>query len=321
VGKAAAAAALALAATVGCERGLGGLFMRNAPAVDQAIGALDAGDASAAVSLLASYLSTGECEAGNIGTPDGVRTKHNAGFDLGLGLFRIAEQFGRRFGEEEDFGEAGASPEEEARLAQRREQVDCALRIVRIAAADPSVPIDLRARANYLAGNLEFLRREYRSAVEAYELALKLIPGLPDDAGDGIGRDAAFNRAIALRREQEQKDRPDASPDSPPPDAPPPDAGEDSNQGDSQNDDDQQGDSGKNQDPPQPDAGKNDEDQEQSGPDAGAPDQPPPEPEQQSPSVNQDERILDMLEQAPTLQQQDAKNRALQGRGSFMEDK
>jgi Ca-activated chloride channel homolog len=319
---AATAALLALAAIAGCERGIGNPFMRNAPTVEEAITALDAGDAAAAATLLQTYLSTGECEAGNIGTPDSVRTKHNAGYDLGLALFRIAEQFGRRFGEEESFGEAGPSPEEEAKLAQRRDQVDCALRIVRIAAADPSVPIDLRARANYLAGNLEFLRREYRSAVEAYELALKLIPGLPDDAGDGIGRDAAFNRAIALRREQEQKDRPDAAPDSPPPDAPPPDAGQDGERGDSGNDDDEQGDSGKNQDPPQPDGGK-DEDDENSGPDAGAPDagNQQPEPEQQSPSVNQDERILDMLERAPTLQQQDAKNRALQGRGAFMEDK
>ena len=40
-----------------------------------------------------------------------------------------------RFGEEESFGEAGATPEEEAKLAQRREQVDCALRIVRLVAA------------------------------------------------------------------------------------------------------------------------------------------------------------------------------------------
>jgi Ca-activated chloride channel family protein len=317
-----AAALLAVLTAFGCERGLGGVFMRNAPAVDDAITALDAGDASAAIGLLAAYLETGQCEGGNIGTPDSVRTKHNAGFDLGLGLFRIAEQFGRRFGEEEAFGEAGASPEEEANLAQRREQIDCALRIVRIAAADLSVPIDLRARANYLAGNLEFLRREYRSAVEAYELALRLIPGLPDDAGDGIGRDAAYNRAIALLREQEQKDRPDASPDSS--DKPPPDAGEDSNRGDSGNEDpEQNGDSGKKQDPSQPDGGKNDDDQQNSGPDAGPPDAgaPPPEPEPQSPSVNQDERMLDMLERAPTLQQQDAKNRALQRRGATMEDK
>ena len=224
---------------IGCERGIGNVFMRNAPAVDEAITALDAGDAAAAVALARKPIfPPGNARPATSGRRTACAAKHNASFDLGLGLFRIAEQFGRRFGEEEDFGEAGASPEEEAKLAQRREQVDCALRIVRIAGADPSVPIDLRARANYLAGNLEFLRREYRSAVEAYELALRLIPGLPEDAGDGIGRDAAFNRAIALRREQEQKDKPDASPDSPP-DAPPPDAGEDSNRGDSGDEDDE----------------------------------------------------------------------------------
>jgi hypothetical protein len=101
--------------------------MRNAPAVDEAITALDAGDAGAATTLLQTYLSTGECEAGNIGTPDGVRTKHNAGYDLGLALFRVAEQFGRRFGEEESFGEAGPTPEEEAKLAQRRDQMPSSL--------------------------------------------------------------------------------------------------------------------------------------------------------------------------------------------------
>jgi len=321
--RAAAAAALSFLVALGCDR-LTDPFMRHAPPVDQAIVALDAGDASAAVDLLSQYLTTGKCEGGNIGTPDNVHQKHNASFDLGLGLFRIAEQFGRRFGEEESFGDAGPTPEEEARLAQRRDQIDCALRIVRLAAADPAVPIDLRARANYLAGNLEFLRREYASAVKAYDLALQLIPGLPGDAGDGIGRDAAYNRALALLREQEQKDK---KKDAAPPDAPPPDAGADSERGDSgngdkndKNDKNDKQDSGKNQD--QPDSGKND-DQDKSGPDGGPPerDKPPPEPERQSPSVNQDERILDMLERAPTLQQHDARNRALQGRGTTMEDK
>src|SRR5262249_41658077 len=111
-----------------------------------------------------------------------------------------------------------------ARLAARREEVECALRIVRLIAADTSVPIDLRARADYLAGNLEFLRREYRSAVSAYDLALRLIPGLPEAAGgDGIGRDAAWNRAIALKRIEDEENRRDASADAPhdsPEDAP-----------------------------------------------------------------------------------------------------
>ena len=53
----------------------------------------------------------------------------------------------------------------------------------------------------------EFLRAKYEEAVKEYDLALTLVPGLFEEAGgDGIGRDAAWNRAIALRRIEEQKD-------------------------------------------------------------------------------------------------------------------
>src|SRR5262249_21289085 len=113
---AAATAAVALFTSFGCQT-IDELFTRHAPVVDQAISTLDAGDAGAAVSLLEEYLSTGKCESGNIGTPDSVRNRNNAGFDLGLGLFRIAEQFGHRFGDEERAGDAGTTPGEEARLA------------------------------------------------------------------------------------------------------------------------------------------------------------------------------------------------------------
>ena len=47
---------------------------------------------------------------------------------------------------------------------------------MRIVAADASLPIDLRARAFYLAGNLEFLRGDYESAVKSYDASLELIP-------------------------------------------------------------------------------------------------------------------------------------------------
>jgi Ca-activated chloride channel family protein len=324
--RAAAAAAAALCSLVliaGCERGLDGLFVRNAPAVDDAIEALDAGDAGAAVGLLEDYLSTGTCSGGNIGTPDGVRTRPSASFDLGLGLFKIAEQFGRRFGEEQLFADAGMTPEEEARLAARSEQVECALRIVRLIGADVSVPIELRARAHYLAGNLEFLRREYRSAVAAYDLALRLIPGLPEDAGDAIGRDAAWNRAIALRRIEEQErdsgqdGSPDAAPDAQNQDDAAQDSRSDSARGDgsdpSQNQDNDAGSDAESQS--QPDAGAS------GGPDAAPEPQPQPQQQQQQPSVSQDENMLDMLERAPTLQQHDARTKALQRQGRGMEDK
>ncbi|HXK19964.1 MAG TPA: hypothetical protein VNG33_19270, partial [Polyangiaceae bacterium] len=180
-----------------------------------------------------------------------------------------------------------------------------------------SVPIDLRARAFYLAGNLEFLRGDYESAVKGYDASLELIPGFPLDAGaDGIGRDAAYNRAIALARiEDKKKDAgPDAAPDSGQPDSGPPDGGEPPDGGKNDKKDN------KDKDEPDggpPDAGKPNQPQ---NPDGGPPDagkQPEPQPDQkqpQSPPKNQDERMLDMLERAPSVQQQDAKNKALTGR-------
>jgi Ca-activated chloride channel family protein len=310
---------------VGCAKQRNELWMRNAPAVDQAIADYDAGDAGSAVNVLEDYLATGKCEQSNIGAPDSVRTKPSAAFDLGLGLFKLGERYGRRFGEDEPVGDAGKSPEVEAAKEKRSSEVECALRIVRIVAADPSVPIDLRARAFYLAGNLEFLRADYESAVKGYDASLELIPGFPVDGGaDGIGRDAAYNRAIALARiEDKKKDAgpdspPDASPDSGEPDAGKPDSGEpDSGPPDSgkPDDKDQQQDAGD-------DAGKPDQPR---APDAGPPDagqEPEPKPQQEPPSPpkNQDDRMLDMLERAPSVQQQDAKNRALTGR-SRTEDK
>jgi Ca-activated chloride channel family protein len=308
---------LALAGLVlGCAKERNRLWMRNAPAVDQAIAAYDAGDAGAAVSLLAEYLATGKCEQGNIGAPESVRSKPNASFDLGLGLFKLGEQYGQRFGEEAPAGDGGLSPEDQAAKDKRGSEVECALRIVRIIASDRAVPVDLRARAFYLAGNLEFLRGDYESAVKGYDASIELIPGLPEDGGDGIGRDAAYNRAIALSRIEDQKK--DAGPDAPPdapPDADQPDSGEpDSGQPDGGGKDDA-GDDKKDEPDAGDDGGKQDQPQ---GQDAGPPDagkQPEQkQPQAQQPSQNQDERMLDMLERAPSVQQQDAKNRSLTGR-------
>jgi Ca-activated chloride channel homolog len=301
---------------VGCAKERSQLWMRNAPVVDEAIAAYDGGDAGAAVSLLEQYLATGKCEQGNIGAPESVRSKPNAAFDLGLGLFKLGEQYGQRFGELEPPGDAGKNPEAEAAKEKRSSEVECALRIVRIVAADQSVPIDLRARAFYLAGNLEFLRGDYESAVKGYDSSLALIPGLPLDGGaDGIGRDAAYNRAIALARIEDEKK--DAGPDAPPdasPDSGPPDGGEPPDSGEQQPDGGDKKDEPQDQDAGPPDAGKNDQPQDQ---DAGPPDagkQPEPKPKPQEQPKNQDESMLDMLERAPSVQQQDAKNRSLTGR-------
>jgi Ca-activated chloride channel family protein len=312
---------------VGCAKQRNELWMRNAPAVDEAIAAYDAGDAGQAVSLLEQYLATGKCDQGNIGTPESVRSKPSASFDLGLGLFKLGEQYGKRFGEEEaTTGDAGKSPEEEAAHQKRSSEVECALRIVRIVAADQTVPLDLRARAFYLAGNLEFLRGDYESAVKGYDASLELIPGSPADAGgDGIGRDAAYNRAIALARiEDKKKDagpdaQPDASPDSGDPDGGQPDSGDQQPDG-GKDDKPDGGKDDKQNEPDEKDAGddggKQNQPQDQDGgpPDAGQPPEPKPNPQQQAPSQSQDERMLDMLERAPSVQQQDAKNRSLTGR-------
>jgi Ca-activated chloride channel family protein len=314
---------VAAALILSCSKPGSSIFERHSPAVDEAISAFDAGDAGAAVSLLETYLSTGKCEKGEIGLPEPVRTRPNASFDLGLGLFKLAEQFGRRFGEEDVDPDAEAPGADEL-SSKRSAEVDCALRLMRAIAGDATVPAELRARAYYLAGNLDFLRKDYRTAVKSYDAALKLVPALPPDAGDSVGRDAAHNRSIALRRIKEEDDRKDAEPpDAGPPDAGEPDAGEpDAGPPDAG---DQEQDGGAPE--PQPDAGPpdsgNDGDQQQKAP----PEQPQPSPDAPEPQpaprqdANQDDRILEQLERAPTVQEHDAKNRALTGRTSGMEDK
>ncbi|WP_437276239.1 tetratricopeptide repeat protein [Sorangium sp. So ce375] len=310
-------------------------FERNAPAVDQAIRDLDAGNLESAEQALESYLGTGPCSDAGIGLPDSVRQKPNGSFDLGLTLFHLAERYGHRFGDEEL---ADGGPEQEQNDALRGIEIDCAQILLKAIGADPSVPADLRARARYLSGNLEFLRQKYEDAVTYYDQALAIIPGILEEAGgDGVGRDAAWNRAIALRRIEDQKDAapPDAEPDAPPdaePDAPPdaePDAGDDGGDQDAGDDggDQDAGDDGGDQD-----AGNDGGDQDQSpdagpqdqAPDAGSPEQPEPpreQPQQQPQTGRQDDRILDQLEEAPTYQEQEAKNKAGMRRGRGMEDK
>lgn len=295
-------------------------FDRDAPEVNQAIGALDAGALDEAAALLASYLGTGPCAAEGFGVPDRVRERSSASFDLGLVLFGIGERFGRPFGEEAPATQQPEPEQQDPASVQRSAQIDCALLVVRAIAAEPKVPIELRARAQYLAGNLEFLRGKYEDAVRFYDEALTLIPGVPEDAGtDGIGRDVAHNRAIALRRIEDQKD---AGPDAAPPDAD--DGGDDA--GDDGGDDggaDASPDGGDGGDTG--DAGSDAGGQDGGDNDGGDGQQPPPEaqrPEPQPPEdVRDDERMLEQLEEAPTYQEQEAKNRARGRRGREMEDK
>ena len=80
---------------------------------------------------------------------------------------------------------AGGSKDDPAaqQLAElRNTDVECGLRIILAVASEPDVPLDLRARAHYLAGNLEFLRKGYAEAVRHYDETLKITPGLVADA-------------------------------------------------------------------------------------------------------------------------------------------
>jgi hypothetical protein len=293
----AASLLVALASLAGCAWDPSRPFDRDAPLVKEAIGDLDAGDAGSAATRLEEYLSTGECKDGIIGTPESLKRRSDGTLDLGLALFRIGEQYGHRFGEEETT--QGVT---EALRAKRHAQIECARRVVQAIAEDDAVPGDMRARAHYLSGNLAFLDGDYEDAVTAYDRTLVLTPAEPD-SGDAVGRDAAFNRAIALRRIDDKKD---AGPDSGPQDGSSdasrePDGGRDGGQ-------DAAKDSGGG-DGSSPSGGQD------GGQDAGSPQTPPDggqEPPREAgaappPSVDEDQRMLDQLENAPTLQQEEAK--------------
>jgi hypothetical protein len=272
-------------------------FDREAPPVQAALRDLDAGDAGAAVAALEDYLSTGTCKDGNIGTPDGLKKRPDGTYDLGLSLFRMGERFGRRFGEEEI--EAGVTGD---MRDQRHAQVECARRLVEIVAADPATPPELRPLARYLEGNLAFLDGAYEDAVRAYDQALVLAPGVVD-GGEEVGRDAAYNRAIALRRIEDRKDAaaPDASRDGASSDASSGDSGNGGpKDGSTAGPDGSKGGEDGGRDASQQPQDRPDAEPPESHPDAGAP---PPPPQ----GTNEDERMLDQLENAPTLQQEEAR--------------
>ena len=315
---------LLLPALPGCEsQAVDRVFTRHAPKVDEAIEALESRDAGAAQKHLTTYLGIAPCQEGSIGASAALAERAEASFDLGLALFQIGERFGARFGE--DPGQAQDNPQ---LLAQRSAEVACALSVVQQLVARPALPIELRAQAHYLLGNLEFLRREYEAAVVGYDHALGLIPGDDADGALAVGRDAAHNRALALRlaEENKPKDPPDAGPPPPgdggsPPEDPPPSDGGKSDSKDPQSDSEQKDDpkqpppeEQKEQDPqqdPESKDGKQPEPapQESSEGQEGK-DSPPPQP--RSPSLSQDDKMLDELERAPTVQQEAA--RAQRGR-------
>jgi Ca-activated chloride channel homolog len=311
------------------------VFTRHSPDVDDAISAFEGHDAGAAERQLSGYLGLAPCREGTINASPALADRAQASFDLGLVLFRIGEKFGRRFGED-----PGKAQEDAHLLAKRSGEVACATSVVRELVGRGTLPIDLRAQAYYLLGNLEFLRREYEAAVSSYDHALTLVPGDDAPTALGVGRDAAHNRALALRLRDESKPPPppDAGPPQPgdggtPPDEPPPhsDAGKNQPKDDKGDQDKDKKDKQDQKDEPkddqqdQEDQKKPEQEQSQNDDDKGK-DQPSPQDQQQKPeqkeqksapppqtlSLSQDDKMLDQLERAPTVQQEAA--RAQRGR-------
>lgn len=277
-----------------------------APAVDQALEILDAGDASAAAGALAAYLDSNQCEQGQIAISKALEEKARAGLDLSLVLFRIAESYGQRFTDDQR-NEQGPPP------GERSDHVSCALAVAR-ALGDAGTPLD-RARAAFVEGNLLFFNGAYKEAVLAYDRALILAP--PSEGDDtSMGADVAFNRAIALKRSKEE---PDAGPDGGGDDASSDAASNDAASADSSapsdasNDDNADSSSPEqpDADTPPPDSGTPPPEHEDAGAseDAGAPPPPPPPEEMDDaglglPPPEALDRLLDELERAPTVQQE-----------------
>ncbi len=291
-----ALALFALPIVVACSWDPRRPFEREAPAVREAIHEYESDAAPAAADLLQTYLSTGACAEGNIGTPDTLKERREGTYDLSLALFRIAEQYGAKFGEDPPPSPAGMPEAPNATPGgDRAANIECALRVVRRIATDRDGAALLRARARYLEGNLLFLDGKFKEAVTAYDASLTLVPATASDSGAAeIAANAAWNRAIAKRRaEEEDEKKKDAGGDGGQ------DASPDSGNGDGGKKD-QEPDAGKN-----PDGGGNDKNND---PDKKN-DPPPPSSSQQpqQPPPRSDDRLLDQLENAPTVQQEVAK--------------
>ena len=307
-----------LVAAVACDFDARKPFERWSPEVDRAIGELDAGKPEAATGRLAPYVAASGCDGGAMAVL-GAGDAGNATFDLALGLFKLAEAYGRRFEDPVIVHDGGPTPEEKQLALLRGDQIDCARASLDAILAHP-LPPELEARARYLRGNLAFLDRSWQPAIDDYDKALKIIPGLPPDAGDAIGADAAWNRALALRHKDED-DKRDAGQDADADSDGPSEAGDapqDSTEdrGDAPNDSPDEGgkDAGQDAGPDGSggedagpdgggkDGGKDDDKGKDGGSeDAGAPPQP---------TTSQDDRMLDQFEQAPTWQKEEAKARA-----------
>lgn len=345
------AAVLLALGSLGCAD-FDSLFIRESPVVNDAIEALRANKQTEATQILTKYLETGACDAGVIGAGERARRLGDASLDLGLALAGAFPPSGKGAGgapapaaSAPSAAPPSASPPSGLPSAapptvdpEVSARIDCALRVLSPIAENVDLSSDLRARAHYLMGNLELSRDGFQAAIDAYDRAIVLAPGLPEKTGDAIGRDIAKNRAVAQRRlqeeeerkkkEEEQKQDQPKDPEDQPQDQDQKDQGDQGQDQKDQADQDQKpGDQGQDQKDPgdqgqkpgeQPspsDAGDDQEAPKDDGSSAGdqgdGPNQASSSQGQKgAPAASQDARILDRLEQAPTLQQHDAKQKA-----------
>lgn len=370
-------AALLALCCLGCER-FDSLFERESPVVNEAIELLNTDNPEKASQLLIEYLETGPCEEGVIGAGDRARKLRDASFDLALSFSDLssdspaAPAAGAPSAPTQPAPGApqnpGASPPvgglpSDAEPPAPSPAVDCALRILGVISGDPNSSAALRARAFYVAGNLEMRRENFEDAVVSYDAGLLYAPGVTKEqlekgplagtTADLIGISIAHNRALALRlREEKEKQEQEQENQSNQDDQQDQEQSEDEQESEQneqeQSEDDSQDESSDQEQPEDEQESEQDQESEQEqpnedsqeqesedqkGPDEGE-DQEQPNQEQQpqepsegkqaqNPSEARDQRMLDLLEQAPTLQQHRAEERKNQGVRvrSTMEDK
>ena len=210
---------------LGCEQVhplVDDVFVRESPEVNAAIEALSKQEGDKATQILTEYLETGPCEEGSLGVGERARERQHAAFDLALALSQLAHKDAGAAAPSSATGPgappgmppsatppaagmngpAAPKPSGQESMLSR---VSCALRLLGPLSIHREFPAALRARSHYLAGNLEMLRTDYEAAIESYDQALLLAPGVSEGAGDSIGAKIAHNRALALRLLQEQK--------------------------------------------------------------------------------------------------------------------
>lgn len=372
-----ASAVLMAVSCLGCAK-FDALFERESPVVNEAIALLKQKDPDKASKLLIEYLETGPCEAGVIGAGDRARALLDASLDLALSFSALSPKTTAPTGQPPGTpapGGPGQLPGAQLPGAQvpgapgaessaPDQTIDCALRILGVMSGNVEASAELRARAHYVAGNLEMRRGNFEDAVVSYDAGLLYAPGVLEEqlkkgplagtVADSLGISIAYNRALALRlkeekekqeqeeesqsdqdeqEDSEEQDKKDDSSDEKEQDKKDEQSQDEQGQDDSEKPDEEKEDPAKEDqessddsqkgEPTQDEQSQENQGDEQQEQEDQAPEEASEHEQAKSPSEARDQRMLDLLEQAPTLQQHRAEERKKQGVRvrSTMEDK